>query len=172
MGNADPRAVAPLEAPPDGAAIDAALVARLTDPTLAALMPGGPFFDVGAKGHTAMVIVSLSDDTTREQFGGAASERSVYLVKAVALDSSGLKVSEAAARIHALLQWDTGPAPLVIAGFDLMALRRTERVRYTEVDPTNADQRWQHQGGMYEVIVAPIPTAPAAAAGGNSHPED
>jgi hypothetical protein len=169
MSDARPRLEA-LAASPDAAAIDAALVARLTDPALAALMPGGPFFDVGAKGHTAMVIVSLTDDATREQFGGAASERSVYLVKAVALDTSGSNVSAAAARIHALLQWDTGPAPLVIAGFDLMALRRVERVRYTEVDPTNADQRWQHQGGLYEVIVAPLPPA-AAADFGATHPE-
>jgi hypothetical protein len=147
--------------PPDAGAVDAALVARLTDATLAALMPGGVYFDIGVKGQTAMVIVSLQEDGADEMLGGAASQRTVYLVKAVDLQTSGSRVSEAAARIHTLLQWDDGPAPLVIAGFDLQALRRVERVRYTEVDTSNADQRWQHQGGLYEVIVAPA-AAPVA----------
>lgn len=148
----------------DAAAIDDALVARLTDPTLQALMPGGPYFDVGAKGQTAMVVVSLSDDDAAEMFHGQASLRTVYLVKAVELQTSGSRVREAAARIHALLQWDdddASPPPLTIVGFDLQALRRVERIRYTETDTTNADQRWQHHGGLYEVIVTPQPTPPA-----------
>jgi hypothetical protein len=142
--------------PPDATAIDEALVARLTDPALQALMPGGPYFDVGAKGQTAMVVVSLSEDAAREMLHGTAAIRTVYLVKAVELQTSGARVHEAAARIHALLQWDDdGPPPLTMPGFDLMALRRVERIRYTETDATNADQRWQHHGGLYEVFVAP-----------------
>jgi hypothetical protein len=157
---------------PDAAAIDVALVQRLTDSVLQALMPGGPFFDVGAKGQTAMIIVSLSTDSADEMFHGQAALRPVYLVKAVELQTSGSRVGDAAARIHALLQWDdeAAPPPLTIAGFDLLALRRIERVRYTEIDTANPDQRWQHHGGLYEVIVAPQATAAAAdSPGGTEH---
>jgi len=148
--------------PPDPGAVDAALIARLTDPALQALMPGGVYFDIGAKGQTAMVIVSVMEDAADYMFHGDATRRTVYQVKAVDLQTSGARVTEAAARIHALLQWDDdGPPPLVLAEFDLLALRLVERVRYTEVDTANADQRWQHHGGLYEVLVAPVALAPA-----------
>ena len=140
----------------DGTKVDAALVARLTDPALQGLMPGGVYWDVGAKGHDALVVVSLSEDAATEQLGGASWERTVYLAKAVHRSTSVKTAAEAAARIHALLQWDSGPAPLTIEGHDLLALRRIERVRYTEIDDTNPDQRWQHHGGLYEVITAAV----------------
>jgi len=142
----------------DGPAVDAAIVARLTDSALAALLPGGVYWDIGGKGLDAFVVVSLSEDATTEQFGGAAAERTVYLAKAVHRSTSGTTAADAARRIHALLQWDDddgqAPPPLTIAGHELLALRRVERVRYTEVDGSNPDQRWQHHGGLYEVITA------------------
>lgn len=138
------------------------MIARLTDATLQGLMPGGPYFDIGAKGQTAMVVVSLNDDDASQMFHGAASIRTVYAVRAVELETSGSRVQDAAARIYQLLQWDDdSPPPLTIAGFDVQALRRIKRIRYTEVDTTNADQRWQIHGGLYEVIVAPRPAARA-----------
>jgi hypothetical protein len=158
--------------PSDHAAVDRALIARLTDAELQALMPGGPYFDLGAHGQTGMTIVSVHEDAGSEQFGGVAARRTVYQAKAVDLNTSAVKAEQAAARIHALLQWDDGPAPLAIAGFDLMALRLTERIRYTEVDAVNDDLRWQHQGGLYEIIVSPAPGASVAAATVNASPEE
>ena len=137
--------------------IDNALVARLSgDAQLQALMPGGVWFDLAGKGQTAFVIIGLNEDAAFQQFEGEAAARTVYLVKAVELQTSGKNAANAAARIHTLLQWNTGPAPLTMAGYDLLALRRVERIRYTEVDATNPDARWQHQGGLYEVITAEV----------------
>jgi len=143
--------------PGDSAAIDDAMVARLTgDPQLQALIPAGPFFDVAGKGYTGFTLLSVHENVSIGQFGGQAFERTVYQAKAVDLNTSSTNARQAAARIHALLEWEDGPPPLTIAGFDLLALRRVERVRYTEPDAANPDARWQNQGGLYEVITAPV----------------
>ena len=148
----------------NGAAVDAALVARLTDPELQALMPGGVWWDVGGKNGDAFVVVSLEEDASEDEFGGAAASRTVYQVRAVHRSTSGTMAGQAATRLDALLIWDDEEAapPLVIAGHDLLAMRKVERVRYTEVDANNPDQRWQHIGGLYEVITAVARTAEEA----------
>lgn len=138
---------------PDSSAVDNALVAKLSgDATLMGLIPGGVFFDYSPANVTQVVIVSQLAHEDAYQFRGSAWERFVYVVKAVALSTSGANVASAAARIHTLLQDGT----LTITGYGLMVMQRLERVRYTEVDQDN-DQRWQHRGGQYEVFVSPLP---------------
>lgn len=135
----------------DASEVDAAVSSTLVnDATLAALMTDGVYFDVAAHGLTKFVIVSLLAHEDAYLFGGSAWERFVYLVKAVALSSTGADVKTAAARIHTLLQ-DGSLSP---TGYGLMRMQRLERVRYTEVDD-DTDQRWQHRGGQYEVLVQP-----------------
>lgn len=136
---------------PDSSAVDAALIAKLTsDATLTALMPDGVFYDYSPQGATRLVIVSQLAHEDAYQFQGHAWERFVYLVKAVDLDTSGSSAKSAADRIHTLLQDGT----LTITGYELMNMHRLERVRYTEVDE-DTDQRWQHRGGQYELLVTP-----------------
>ena len=136
---------------PDSSDIDAAVVARLmSDAQLMALMPDGVYFDVASKSASRFVIVSVLSALDSSMFQGRAYESPLYLVKAVELSSSGANVRAAAARIDALL--DNGT--LAITGYTLMATRRRERVRYTEVDQDN-DARWQHRGGQYEVVCSP-----------------
>lgn len=137
---------------PDSGAVDAAIVARLAgDTALMALMKDGVYFDVAASGKTKFVIVSLATSVDDHEFCGTAFEESTYLVKAVTLGTSGTEVRTAAARIHVLLQ----NAPLTVSGYANVLLRRSEYVRYTEVDDVDNDIRWQHRGGRYDVWVSP-----------------
>jgi hypothetical protein len=136
----------------DAAQVDAALVTLLaSDATLAALLPDGVFMDVAPAGKTKFAIVSLEAHEDTEGFGAALYERSVYMVKAVVLATSGIDADTAAFRIHTLLQ----STILAIAGYTHTSTLRLERVRYPEVDAIDADVRWQHSGGHYEIFVSP-----------------
>lgn len=136
----------------DPSEVDAAIVAKLAgDATLMALMTDGVHIDIAPSGKTKFVIVSLSTHEDEYVFEGSAFERSQYIVKAVERSLSGTTVKTAAARIHALLQ----DQPLTITGYTHSLTRRAERIRYTEVDELDADIRWQHRGGRYDVMVSP-----------------
>lgn len=132
--------------------------ALLADTALRALLPDGVFWeDAGAslvdgRDATRFVIVSLVEAHDEPMFGGRAFEDALYLVKAVALSTSGGNVKAAAARIEALLNFGA----LTIPGYRLMVLRRVERVRFTEVDDQDASIRWFHRGGRYQLMAAPI----------------
>ena len=137
--------------PADASEVDAALSSKLVnDAALTATMPDGVYFDIAPHGKTKFVIVSLLDHNDAYMYQGSAYERSLYLVKAVALSSTGADVKAAAARIHTLLQ-DGALSPV---GYSTMVVQRLERVRYTEVDE-DTDARWQHRGGQYEILVSP-----------------
>lgn len=132
--------------------IDDALMAKLLgDATLHALMPDGVFYELASPGKTRFVVVKLMTHTVSRMFGGRAYEAPVYLVKAVEFGTGSVNTKAAAARIDALL--DGGS--ITVNGYGLMDLALEEYVRYTEPDPTNADARWQHRGGMYAVMVSP-----------------
>jgi hypothetical protein len=156
----------------DRAAIDRAMLARLTDAQLQALMPSGPYFTIAAKGAVAFVVVFLDTYDGRELFRGKAFETFTYGVKAVALDTAGTAIAAAEARIDALLQWHDGPPPFTIDGYDLCALSFIDRIKYVEVDAANADLRWQHAGGLYEVTVAEHPAPPARLTVGSEEGKD
>lgn len=137
---------------PDSSAVDAAVISRLlNDATLAALMPDGVYWDVAASGKTRFVIVSLVLHQDEDVMTATAFERFTYLVKAVELATSGANIQAAAARIQVLLH----DASFSVTGYGLMTSHRVERVRFTEVSDDDRDQRWQHRGGRYEVMVCP-----------------
>lgn len=123
----------------------------LTDTQLSALMTDGVWWEIAPHGKTKVVIVKLMAHTVTAMYGGRAYEEPVYLVKAVALGTTGTDVKAAAARIDALLDGGT----LVISGYTVMAIQLQEYVHYVEADPTNADARWQHYGGLYGITVSP-----------------
>jgi hypothetical protein len=132
--------------PPDSSAIDAALIDRLyQDPTLKALMPDGVYMDQAPPNAQRFVIVSLIDEADVPKFGGRAYEDHLFLVKAVALSTSGANVKGATHRIDELLE----DQPLTVAGYTWMAIHRERRIRYTEVDEIDASIRWYHRGGQY-----------------------
>jgi hypothetical protein len=136
----------------DSSDIDAALVQKLLgDATLSTLMPDGVFFDQAAPGATRFVLVSLLDAADESMFGRRAFETPTYLVKAVALSTSGGNVKAAAARIDALLEQGS----LAVAGYSVTNLRRTERIRIREVSEDDASLYWDHRGGHYEVMASP-----------------
>lgn len=135
----------------DTSAVDAALVAKLlADSTLMATMTGGVYFDEAPQGSDKFVIVSQMTHEDVYDERGSAYEVILYLVKAVATSTSGADVKTAASRIHTILQDGT----LSPSGYSLMNMRRTERIRMTEVDD-ESDRRWQHRGGVYETWVQP-----------------
>ena len=140
--------------PPDSSNIDSAIISLLlNDQTLMGMMPDGVFFDEANPGATRFVIVSLAEEFDVPTFSKRTVEEGVYLVKAVALSTTGGDVRSAAARIDALME-DT--KRLNAAGFNTISTHRVERVRITEVDEVNADLRWQHRGGRYRVEAAPL----------------
>lgn len=145
---------------PDASAITAGLVATLlSDAPLMALMPDGVFRDVAAQGAQRFVIVSLIAAFDEGMFGGRAYEDRLYLVKAVALGSSGASVASAAARIEILLEDQpigTGSPPTV-AGYTWMTCHREEPVEITEVDEVDPSIRWQHRGGHWRVQMSVNP---------------
>ena len=139
--------------PPDSSEIDAAIVAKLlADPALTAMMPDGVFIDAANQDSQRFVIVSLLAEDDVASFGRRAYENATYLVKAVALSTSGGNVKGAAARIDALLE----DQPLVAPGYQWMTMHRDERVRYTEVDDADPSIRWQHRGGHYRVQMTAV----------------
>lgn len=134
----------------DSSNVDAALATKLlNDATLIGLMEG-VWFDVAPSGKTKFVLVRSLAHEDEYIFHGQAWERFEYSVTAVHQSTSGDTVKQGAARIHALLQDGT----LALTGYGLMVMQRLERLRFAEIDQEN-DQRWQHRGGRYEILVQP-----------------
>lgn len=136
----------------DSSDVDAALITKLqSDTALAALTPGGWYMDEAPPGLTQFGIVALVDEHDEPIFGGRAFEDGAYLVKHVELSTVAVKHGKAAAaRIDVLLDQGT----LTITGYALMAMRRVERIRMTEVDDTDSSIRWYHRGGRYQLVVS------------------
>jgi hypothetical protein len=131
---------------PTSSNLDDAIVAKLlADAPLMALAGNTVAWDIAPQGATAFVIVSLLGSSDTGMFGGRALETSTYLVKFVEKSMSVLNAKAAAVRIDAALDWAT----LMVSGYSPVTVRRTERVRYIEVDEANA--RWVHHGGLFEV---------------------
>jgi hypothetical protein len=139
----------------DSAAIDAAVVAVLiNDPTLAGLMPDGVYFGTAtAQGAQRFVRVDVMGSGDEYQFQSPAWEWIRYQIKAVALNTSGLAVAQAAKRIYDLLQ----DVPLTISGYAWMRTQRAANlIHYNEPDAANTSVRWQHRGAHYIVQAAAL----------------
>jgi hypothetical protein len=137
----------------DTTAVEAAVIAILSgDASLMALCPGGVHWDLAPAGLTAFVIVSQIDhDDAYAMTPAPMWERPLYLIKATTQGASRVIVTQAAARIYALLH----EQPLAAAGYTLMLMQRIKRVpNYLEVDELT-DERWAHCGGHYEILVSP-----------------
>jgi len=136
----------------DTSEVDAAVMNKLSgDPTLMGVVPDGVFWDVAGTGCTKFVIVSHVDKEVAYTMPHEVWERIVYLVKATTQGSSGTEVKSAAKRIRELLH-DSVIEP--VGYYPSMIVRFIEPVRYTEIDE-ETDQRWQHRGGHFEVMVCP-----------------
>ncbi len=132
----------------DSSAIDGALATLiLSDTVLAGICVDGVYFDIAAQNAQRFVIISLVEEYDDLVFGKRAFENPLYLVKAVALASTGADVKLAAARIDALLEQGS----LQATGFAVTGMYREKRVRYTEVDEVDPSIRWQHRGGHYRI---------------------
>lgn len=133
--------------------VDIALISKLTsDVTLMTLAPGGVFREIAPQGATEpYIIVQMmrhSDEYLINR--GEAFEEFTYMVKAVQRTTSGATVQSVSDRIHTVLQDST----MTITGYNLITMQREERIAYVELDE-NRDQRYQHRGGIYQVLVEP-----------------
>ena len=137
---------------PDSAAVDTVIIGALySDATLMALLPDGVFFGVAPQSKTKVAVVMLPTHVDTWIFQGTGFEESTYMIKALVRDNSVTTANAAAARIDALMQ--TLPSPV---GYRIALSTRRERIAYTEPDPDNPDQMWQHRGGLYDVQVEPL----------------
>lgn len=138
----------------DTTKIPAALLATLNADNGAGgvltLLPDGAWFGLAPAGKTRFVVVSQVSSHDVPQFQSRSFESLVYLVKAVHLSSSATTATTAAARINALLDFQV----LTVAGYTHVWTERIEHVQYLEVDEQEADLRWQHCGGLYEIFAS------------------
>jgi len=137
-------------------ALDAAVLAHLrADPVIG----GNVWWAVAPPGvDDAFVIVDqLAHEADPVMPASTVFERVTYLVKAVVAgpDAStwGIPAGE---RIHELLE---ARLDIPVDGYVIRNLRRTHRVRITEIDE-GTDARWQHYGGHYEITAAPVEAVP------------
>ena len=140
----------------DWSLVDAALLEVLrADLVLAALCPGGVWWDLApAGGPRAFVVASLADGTVTPALDrDTLFESTVYVVKAIVYGGGETTIAGAARRIDELLH--DAELDLAPAGYAAMALRRVEPLRYTELDPVDKSARWQHRGGQYELVSYP-----------------
>ena len=106
-------------APPDSSNVDdAILLLLMNDPPLHSMMPDGVFYEEANPGATRFVIVSLDAEFDEASFGKRTVEEAVYLIKAVALSTSGGDVRSAAARIDALME---DSKRITASGFTIVA---------------------------------------------------
>lgn len=132
-------------------ALDAALFARLSaDATLQTLAPGGVWRDVAPQGTaTPYVVLAQVSHSDHYELGGEAYEELIVVVDAIAQGPSASGSIAAYNRIHALLQ-DASLAP--VTGYRVLVCQRFDRIAETELDPANADRRYQHRGGTYQIL--------------------
>lgn len=135
---------------PDSSAIDSALLAKLNDPQLLALMPNGVYWGIAAEKMTRFVVVALADHSDEYILGTRSHEDALYIVKAVGLSTTNPDMTGAAARIDALLDYQE----LAAAGYSGMVMRRERRIRDTERDDLDPTIRWFHRGGYYRVVMS------------------
>lgn len=135
----------------DSGAVDAAVFAALgADATLQTLCPDGVWRNQAPQSRTRFIVVIQNGHEDANMFQGSAFETFVYAVTAVMKDQSSVNADTASDRIQAVMEALTNPA-----GYILTIAQRTERLAYSEPDPTNPDLFWQHFGGLYEVMVTP-----------------
>lgn len=138
--------------PSDASKVGSAIVAKLaaSAPLLAAL-PDGVYRNEAPPGKTKFAIVNLQHgEFNYVQPGSIAYFDGTYLVKAVMLTTSVAAAMAAAQLIFDVLQ----DAALSIAGYAPMVVQITEQIEYSDVDE-NTDLRWQHIGGLYQVMAQP-----------------
>jgi hypothetical protein len=137
----------------DSGAVDSAVVTRLqSDATLQTLLPDGVYFDAAPQGRQRFALVSLVSHLDDYEFEGfKAFERFEYLIKAVIFSTSASDARTAATQIETIMQNAVTMTP---TGYKVVRCQRVAYRRYSEPDVDPA-QRWQHEGGQYEVDVFP-----------------
>jgi hypothetical protein len=129
---------------------EAVITALRADSTLDTLAPGGVWQDIAPPncGEPFVIVTLQAHSETYEQTETTAFETGHVLVKAVGQYTTRAAVKAAAARIYAILQHAT----ITISGGYAMDCSREERIAYVEPD---GPMRWQHAGGIYQVMADP-----------------
>jgi hypothetical protein len=134
--------------------IDAAVVQALSnDAVLSTLAPGGVWQQASPQG-TAEPFIVIRPIVRRDQYvvdSVEGFESYTFAVDAVESSTTGAAAESVADRVHALLHNGRLSG---IGGYDFVDMMRRERIAYVEIDE-DRDRRYQHRGGLYEVLVEP-----------------
>ena len=98
-------------------------------------------------GRFPFVIFNKQSGTPIQRFGGNAYDTHLWLVKAVARDTSSSTAEDIAKAIDDLLDFGT----ITVSGATLLFLARDSDVDYVETD---GDQTYRHHGALYRVAIA------------------
>ena len=100
----------------------------------------------------SLLLVALACALARPVISLGSSRLSVVYLVDASHSVSGRALTDAAARIDALLE----DQPLTVPGYGWLSTVRVSRIRLpSELDPSDKSIRWQHHGGRYRVQVAP-----------------
>jgi hypothetical protein len=129
---------------------EAVITALRADSTLDTLAPGGVWQDIAppACAEPFVIVTLQADEETYEQTESTAFETAHVLIKAVGQYTTRAAVKAAAARIYTVLQHAT----ITVSGGYAMDCSRESRIAYVEAD---GPMRWQHAGGIYQVVADP-----------------
>jgi len=143
----------------DSSDLDALIInTLLADNALMAIATDGVWYGAAGPNCSRYVIVNLQAGHDEGEFGDVAFEQPVYLVKSVLRNGNAADSKTAALRIFEDLQGlEARLAPGAVPGYVVMCVQRREPIRYLELDTVMPDLRWQHRGGLYEVMAAPTP---------------
>ena len=140
--------------------LDSAVLQRLAaDSELASLLPDGVHWSSAPQHATAFAVVSQEthEDRHTQSDATAAVEVLRYIVLAVHQDESVETVKAAQERIDTLLEdAEQDPdAPLVIAGYAVLYLKRARYLREKYIDDST-QLPWHYWGGIYQLWAAPV----------------
>lgn len=133
--------------------VRAALVARLlATPAVTGLLgaPGNIWHRVAPRAAVPpYVVLHRQAGTDIWSFAGPPAEDELWTVKAICRGSSSAPADELAKQITLALN----DAPITVAGYALLQLRRESKIDYGE---TEGGDIWSHVGGIFRVDIAPL----------------
>lgn len=133
--------------------VRAALVARLlATPAVTGLLgaANGVFHRRAPRGAVPpYLVLHRQAGTDNWSFAGQPLERELWTVKAIGRGSSSAPADELAKQVTLALN----DAPITVAGYAVLNLRRESKLDYAETDGEN---QYHHVGGIFRVDIAPL----------------
>lgn len=136
-------------------AVRKALIAHIkARPGVTSLSTGGVFYGIAPpKTSHPFTIVQRMSGKPDHTFGGVAHQDDLYLVKALAVNTSTKSGQELAEEIAEALETALSDAVLVISGRQHFYLRR--EMDREMIEPRGNDEAVHHVGALWRLVTAP-----------------